>query len=159
MQRLLLAAISLLCAGPALAQVPRSNIGTLTCTLAAEAEKQSPSTPGEERAMRCAFKPTQSGAEQTFSGTIRKIGAGQQLQGKLVLIWVVEAPTGATLKPGLLAQSYVGRQAEGAPKGAAGAGLVGETNRDIVMKPETQPGAAESGVVTMMELKLASVPA
>ena len=44
----------------------------------------------EERAMRCAFKPTDKGAELTHSGTIRQIGQGLLPAGKLVMIWVVQ---------------------------------------------------------------------
>src|SRR5688572_10848280 len=83
--------IGLVAGGTAQAQTPRSNLGTLTCTLAQDGEtKQMP--PSEERAMRCVFKPTESGVEMTYAGTIRKVGAGQQLEGKLVMIWVVQGP-------------------------------------------------------------------
>ena len=69
MTRFLLVCLCLAWTGVANAQAQRTNLGTLTCTLAEAAEKQekqmSPS--GEERAMRCAFAPTNSGVEQTLS--------------------------------------------------------------------------------------------
>jgi hypothetical protein len=150
--------LALACATPAAAQQPRTNIGTLTCTLSSTGEKQA-TPPSEERTMRCGFKPMHSGVEMTYSGVIRKVGDGGDLYGKLVLIWVVEAPLDTKIEPGLLAQTYVGRPRAGAAKGAVGAGLVGERNADIIMKPETAVGTPAQGpVVTVVELKVASVP-
>lgn len=158
MRRLTALALAAAFAAPAAAQQPRTNIGTLTCTLSSTGEKQA-TPPSEERAMRCGFKPMHSGAEMTYSGIIRKVGDGGDLYAKLVLIWVVEAPLDVKIEPGLLAQTYVGRPTMGAAKGAAGTGLVGERNAEIIMKPETAVGAPAPGpVVTVMELKIASVP-
>jgi hypothetical protein len=160
MRRLMALALALAPAftTPTAAQQPRANVGTLTCTLSSTGEKQT-TPPSEERTMRCGFKPMHSGVEMTYSGIIRKVGDGGDLYGKLVLIWVVEAPLDTKIEPGLLAQTYVGRPSVGDAKGAAGAGLVGERNADIIMKPETAVGTPAPGpVVTVMELKVASVP-
>lgn len=159
MHRLLLAFLCLLWTGASGAQVSRTNLGTLTCTLAESGEKQS-TPPSEERAMRCAFKPTESGAEHTYTGTIRKVGPGQELKGRLVLIWVVQGPTDTKLAPGLLAQTYVGGATESPAKGAASNALVGERHKEIVMQPETVQGEPQAGpAVTVMELKVETVPA
>jgi hypothetical protein len=151
--------IGLVAGGTAQAQTPRSNLGTLTCTLAQDGEtKQMP--PSEERAMRCVFKPTESGVEMTYSGTIRKVGAGQELTGKLVMIWVVQGPKDVKLEPGLFAQTYVGGGDPSSSKGAAGSGLVGEDNRDITLHAETEQGAPNAGrSIITMELRVQSVPA
>lgn len=156
--------LSLCVMGPALAtdaqaQTPRGNLGTLTCTLAEDGEKQK-MPPSEERAMRCVFKPTESGVELTYSGTIRQVGAGQELTGKLVMIWVVQGPKDIKLDPGLFAQTYVGGgDSSGVGKGAAANSLVGESNRDITMHAETTQGGPNAGRSIMtMELKVQSVP-
>jgi hypothetical protein len=144
-------------ASQAEAQTPRGNLGTLTCTLAEDGEKQK-MPPSEERAMRCMFKPTESGVELTYSGTIRKVGAGQELTGKLVMIWVVQGPQDVKLEPKLLAQTYVGGDTT-ASKGAVANSLIGESNKDITLQAETTQGEpnARSPIMTM-ELKVQSVP-
>lgn len=151
--------IGLAAGGTAQAQTPRSNLGTLTCTLAEDGEtKQMP--PSEERAMRCVFKPTESGVEMTYSGTIRKVGAGQELTGKLVMIWVVQGPKDVKLEPSLFAQTYVGGGDPASSKGNQANGLVGDENKDITLHAETTQGAPNSGRSIMtMELKVQSVPA
>ena len=109
--------------------------------------------------MQCAFKPTESGAEQTYSGVIRRVGQGDIPVGKLVMIWVVQGPAEIKLEPGLLAQTYVSGP-ESSPNSAGGAVLTGERNKDIVMRAETPNSEPKSGVVvTIMELKMLSVPA
>ena len=144
-------------ASQAEAQTPRRNLGTLTCTLAETGEKQQ-TPPSDERAMRCVLKPTESGVELTYSGTIRKVGAGQDLTGKLVMIWVVQGPQDSKLDPGLFAQTYVGGDTT-TTKGAAANTLIGESNKDITMQAETTQGSPETGrSVMMMELKVQSVP-
>ena len=144
-------------AGAAEAQTPRRNLGTLTCTLAEEGEKQK-TPPSDERAMRCILKPTESGVELTYSGTIRKVGAGQDLTGKLVMIWVVQGPSDTKLEPGIFAQSYVGGDIT-TTKGAAANSLIGESNKEITMQAETTQGSSDAGrSVMMIELKVQSVP-
>jgi uncharacterized protein DUF992 len=159
MHRLLLAAFAVLSAGTTNAQVPRTALGTLTCTLAESGEKRS-MPQSEERAMRCAFKPTESGAEHVYTGKIRQVGTGQELQGKLVLIWAVMGPADTKLTPGLIAQTYVGGTADTPAKGAAAKGLVGERDKEIVMQPETPQGSADGPpTIMVIELKLESLPA
>ena len=157
MTRLLLACVALALATNVGAQASRTNLGALTCTLSEVAEQQK-APAAEERAMRCAFKPTNAGAELTYSGTIRQIGQGQLPGGKLVMIWVVQGPADTKLDPGLLAQTYVGapQPIPGAPTGSA---LIGERNPDIVLRSETNENAPAGLVVMVMELKVLSVPA
>ena len=153
-----LCTIGLAVVAEAQAQTPRGNLGTLTCTLAEDGETQK-TPPSEERAMRCVLRPTESGVELTYSGTIRKVGAGQELTGKLVMIWVVQGPKDIKLEPGLFAQTYVGSDSRDSAKGAAANSLVGESNRDITMHAETMQGDPSAGRSVMtMELKVQSVP-
>ncbi len=99
MTRLSLACVALALATKVAAQASRTNLGALTCTLSEVADQQK-APAAEERAMRCAFKPTNAGAELTYSGTIRQIGQGQLPGGKLVMIWVVQGPADTKLEPG-----------------------------------------------------------
>ena len=156
MTRFLLACVAMALATSLGAQANRTNLGALTCTLSDVAEQQK-APAAEERAMRCAFKPTDKGAELTYSGTIRQIGQGLLPTGKLVMIWVVQGPADSKLEPGLLAQTYVGAlPIPGAPAGSA---LVGERNPDIVLRFETNENAPAGLVVMVMELKVLTVPA
>ncbi len=157
MTRLLLACVALALATNSGAQASRTNLGALTCTLSEVAEQQK-APAAEERAMRCAFKPTNEGAELTYSGTIRQIGQGQLPGGKLVMIWVVQGPADTKLEPGLLAQTYVGAP-QPIPGTPAGSALIGERNADIVLRSETNENAPTGLVVMVMELKVLSVPA
>ena len=157
MTRLLLACVALALATNVGAQASRTNLGALTCTLSEVAEQQK-APAAEERAMRCAFKPTNEGAELTYSGTIRQIGQGQLPGGKLVMIWVVQGPADTKLEPGLLAQTYVGAP-QPIPGTPAGSALIGERNPDIVLRSETNENAPTGLVVMVMELKVLSVPA
>jgi hypothetical protein len=144
-------------AAAAQAQTTRTNLGTLTCTLSEAAEPQkAPAPVAQERAMRCAFKPTNEGAELTYSGIIRQIGQGQLPQGQLVMIWVVQGPAEAKLEPGLLAQSYVGSREQGA--GAFAKPLLGERNPDIALRFETNDNVPTGLAVMVMELKVLTVP-
>ena len=98
MSRVLIAVSALILATAVGAQSPRANLGVLTCTLGEQGEAQG--TPvGEGRAMRCVFKPTVGGAEEAFSGLIRKVAQGQIPSGKLVMIWVVQGPGGGKNDP------------------------------------------------------------
>jgi hypothetical protein len=157
MTRLLLACVAMALAAGVSAQATRTNLGALTCTLSEVAEQQK-APAAEERAMRCAFKPTNAGAEMTYSGTIRQIGQGQLPGGKLVMIWVVQGPADTKLEPGLLAQTYVGAP-QPIPGTPAGSALIGERNPDIVLRAETNENAPAGLVVMVMELKVLSVPA
>ena len=157
MTRLLLACVAIALATRVSAQASRTNLGALTCTLSEVAEQQK-APAAEERAMRCAFKPTNEGAELTYSGTIRQIGQGQLPGGKLVMIWVVQGPADTKLEPGLLAQTYVGAP-QPMPGASAGSALIGERNPDIALRAETNENAPAGLVVMVMELKVLSVPA
>ena len=150
--RVLIAFSTLLVGASAGAQSPRTNLGVLTCTLGEQGEAQGP-TVGEGRAMRCVFKSTVEGVEQTFSGVIRKVAQGQIPSGKLVMIWVVQGPEGSKQDPAMLEQTYFAAPESG------GAGLVGERNPQIVLHAEAADSGPAGVSVTVMQLKLLAVPA
>jgi hypothetical protein len=105
--------------------------------------------------MRCVFKPAADGAEQTFSGLIRKVAQGQIPSGKLVMIWVVQGPGGSKNDPAVLEQTYFA-----APEGGgAGSALIGERNPEIVLHAESADSGPAGVSVTVMQLKILAVPA
>jgi len=153
-----LAALVCALSHPALAAA-QANIGTLTCTLA-ETGTEAATPPSQQRDMVCSFKPIGMGAEETYSGQIKKVGTHTELDGKLVLIWVVMGPDEREMKPGMLEQSYVGELAsstDGKPQ--APKMLVGNEDAAYGLRPMTDDSSeSATGNVTVVELKVRSVP-
>ena len=135
-----LAALVLVCLATSGSAQELTNLGLLTCTLGER--------PG--RSVSCGFKPTASGAEEKYVGTIRTRDDAAPA-GKLVMIWAVMGPAKNKMSPGILAQSYA--------KEAGSSGLVGETNSSIVLQFETSNGTEASDAITHVELKLTTTPA
>ena len=154
------ALLALACAlsGPALAAA-QANLGTLTCTLA-ETGEEAATPPSQQRDMLCAFKPNGAGAEETYSGQIKKVGPQKELDGKLVLIWVVTGPSEREMKPGVLAQSYVGELSSSDDgKAQAPKMLIGNLDSAYGLRPMTDDATeSAAGNVTVVELKIKSVP-
>jgi Protein of unknown function (DUF992) len=131
----------------AYAEKARVNLGVLTCTLMKPAQEAA-------HKMTCGFKPTGTGVEEKYSGTIRE--SGKDLPpGKVVLIWAVLGPAEGKVRAGILAQRYV--KGRGSPGQAPM--LVGETNGAIALQFETNDSAATYDTITLMELELAGTPA
>ena len=125
----------------AIAQQTPSNMGLLTCTLV-------PSE-GEARPLSCGFKPTSTGGEGRYVGTIRESRA--RPQGKQILVWTVLASGGMRVGPDALGQRFSSQPGEPGK-------LVGQTNPAIMLQPETSPGADNRDAITEIELKLTSNP-
>jgi hypothetical protein len=125
----------------AMAQPTPSNMGVLTCTLV-------PSE-GEARPLSCGFKPTSTGGEGRYVGTIRK-GQGHP-QGKQIIVWTVLGAGGMKVGPEALGQRFSSQPGEPGK-------LVGETNPAIMLQPETPPGVDNRDSITEIELKLTSNP-
>ncbi len=145
---------------PASAQDVRTNIGTLTCTVAglpADAAR------GDDvrRDISCLFKPAGQGGDIAYVGSVLKVGAQSLPTGKVVLIWSVVGPKTADARYAGLAQRFVGQQSTSA--GAAPATqpslLVGERDRAYALNAMTNRGGAPMPTVTIVELKLKTVPA
>jgi hypothetical protein len=141
------ASLLIVCLLPAaVAEEARTSLGVLTCTVVTSANDQA-------RNMSCGFKPTGSGPEEKYGGSVR--GSQQpQLPGKLVLVWVVLGRTVDKLPAGFLAQRYVA--AESAP-GKVPA-LVGEKNPTIALQPETNTDTG-TFAATEVVLELTGTPA
>ncbi len=152
-----IAALACALSSPALAAA-QANLGTLTCTLA-ETGEEAATPPSQQRDMVCSFKPAGTGPEESYSGQIKKVGTQTELDGKLVLIWVVMGPDEREMKPGLLEQSYVGELSssiDGKPQ--APKMLVGNKDSAYGLRPMTDGSESANGNMTVVELKLRSVP-
>jgi hypothetical protein len=153
---------SFLCAlAPAAANAAaQTNIGTLTCTLATAGDKGE-TPPSETRAMHCVFKPEGTGPEEGYRGEIQKVGTQSALEHSPVLIWVVTGPGTLKLRPGLLAQTYVGELTP-SPDGAARTSpvLVGKDNEAYALRPMGADSKEDgTGSVTVLVLTAASIAA
>jgi hypothetical protein len=137
--------------------------GVLSCTLAPSVDPQMSEQGGgasEAREMLCSFTPARSGAEETYAGSLKSIGADRTLRENVTLMWMVRAPVGTRARPGLLEQSYAADLAT--PAGHV-APLIGERNNAITLhtmaeqnggsasKPERH---APAFAITAIELKL-----
>ena len=104
--------------------------------------------------MTCGFRPSGSGAEEKYSGSIYE--SGKDLPpGKVVLIWAVLGSSDTKVAPSILAQRYVKANT---PAGQAPM-LVGEKNPQIVLQSETNDAAATYDSINRMELELTGTPA
>lgn len=158
-RRIFIIALALSASSPCLAELARSNIGTLTCTLQNGGDGSA--TPqGQTRDMSCAFQATQGSDQERYIGTIRKAGAGQSLSGKLVLVWSVAGTERKGAAAGFLEQTYTGGEGP-APASAAPGALIGERDQSLALVPLTNtdsarlPAAAPN--ITVIELKYAAV--
>ena len=114
--------ICLLATSVAMAQQTASNMGVLTCTLV-------PSE-GEARPLSCGFKPTSTGGEGRYVGTIRESRA--RAEGKQIIVWTVLAAGGMKVGPDALGQPFSSQP--GAPDK-----LVGVVNPGSCCSPRLPP--------------------
>jgi hypothetical protein len=153
------AGILMLLASPVMA-APQTDVGTLTCTLAEQGEKDS-NPDSQSKTMHCAFKPKGAGPEEIYVGEIKKVGAQNDLTGKRVLIWAVIGPADRKLKPAVLEQTYVGEEkpaSEAQPTTAKV--LVGESDKAYGLQPfnDQEHEAMTSRTVTVIQLRIKSTP-
>ena len=127
------------------AEVQRTNIGVLTCTLTKGAEAR----PGD---MTCGFKPTGVGQEEKFTGYAR--GSAQEEREKLVLIWAVFGPGEGKISGTMLAQKYVRAPATNGQPPA----WIGQSTPTIALQFETNSTHSDASI-TSIELKLAGTAA
>ena len=153
--------------GVASAQQARMDIGLLTCGLVQGDETPSETDAAPLRQTRevlCAFRPINSGAEETYTGALRSVGLEKELSEKRVMIWVVKGIPGTAGSPaGLLQQVYA---ADAAANAGHAPPLIGETNMSIVLQAmadaQAPPGADTKRVaiamIVLVTLKLKSTP-
>lgn len=131
----------------------QTSIGVLTCTSGAGIKSKGATDNPQQ--MTCGFKPTGSGTEQRYSGTLKMAGqsAGAS-SGKRVWVWSVLGPSTSKVTGNALAQKYV---ADARSTHGPVMVLTGESNNAISLQAETAGGAA--GVAMEVELKLLTTPA
>lgn len=137
------------------AQSTRTNLGTLTCTVA-DSDLPSTRPENQERGVRCSFRGAGAGPEQTYSGTITRLGDDRLPNSSTVQIWAVHGPADSEAVPGFLAQSYVGRPLSSGDQSTLA--LTGQSDSDIVLQASTPIGRPGSDGVTLLDLKLVSIP-
>jgi Protein of unknown function (DUF992) len=121
--------------GTGAAAPERSHVGTLTCTVSAEAEPQGVSQ------MACGFTPASAGsAMEHYVGSLPSMNAPRTKQ---VLVWTVIAPSPGKIARGALAQSY--------RISTAASLLIGQSSA-ITLQSEGHEG------VTELKLTLAAMP-
>ena len=140
---------------------PPTDVGVLTCTLAEQGARDT-NPDSETRAMYCSFKPNGAGPEETYAGEIKNVGTVDTLDKKRVLIWAVLGPADRDLKPGVLAQSFMGESAgEAIEGGQSPTQLTGEADDAYRLRPITEDKRQEAeaaGALTVIELRIKSVP-
>ncbi len=149
-------------------QVMRTELGVLTCGLVYIEQ-----TPGgvdagalrQTRDMLCAFRPTNSGPEEIYTGTLESIGLENELSENRAMIWIVKGLRGTVWSPGLLEQIYA---ADLAANPGHSPPLSGESDVSIVLQTMADPKMPASAdkrqqatfaMVVLVTLRLKSTPA
>lgn len=136
----------LLASCPVLAQPANEVLGTLTCTAVGGQAERSPS---EDVFLSCLFRAEEGGYDETYSGTLKRLGDHQPIDGPVVLIWTVSGEV-ETLGPGILEQSYLSARSGDAEDRH----LQGQKNSSIILRPFAKAGDATEQTVTVLDLNL-----
>ena len=105
-----------------------TELGTLSCNLAAPEAAMASATTSTESQVRdavCLFK-ARNGSEEVYVGTVQ--GVSLSPDKTTALIWAVKGEVDTTLAPGLLQQSYVVDQSIPADQVSP---LIGETRSNV----------------------------
>jgi hypothetical protein len=161
-------------ANTASAQDLSIEIGLLTCNLALTGEDRPASLTepmSQTRDVLCSFRPSNSGPEEYYVGTVQSFGQDREQMYKGTMIFVVKSDSNIDISPGLLQQSYTVEAASAV--GRAPAPLTGDTNRRLVLQsiaekdvadddaqlPSKKKTEAPEFTVALVVLKLKSAPA
>ena len=149
-------------------QATRTDIGVLTCGLIYIEQSPGGADAGalrQTRDMLCAFRPTNSGPEEIYTGTLESIGLEKELSENRAMIWIVRGLRGTVWSPGLLEQIYA---ADLAVNPGHSPPLSGETDVSIVLQTMADPKMPASAdkrqqatiaMVVLVTLRLKSTPA
>ena len=126
------AAAMLACGGQGQA-VDRVEIGVLDCTVAGG----SGSVFGSTKDLSCSFSPAEDGRpNETYSGSIDKLGIDIGTTERTIIKWGVLAPTADDYAPGALEGTYAGISGEATVGVGVGAkALIGGSSDTIVLQP------------------------
>jgi hypothetical protein len=137
----LLAALATTCWGvgfldqQAVAQNNRVQVGVLACSVAPGVGL----IVGSQRSLSCTFDRT-NGRDETYSGTITRLGLDIGVTGEGRMVWAVFAPSQG-VQSGALAGDYVGASAEASAGVGLGANaLVGGFERSLGLQPVSVQG-------------------
>ena len=151
-------------------QAMRTDVGVLTCGLTYTYIERAPDSAAaaplrQARDMLCAFRPIDSGPEETYTGTLESIGLEKELSENRAMIWIVKGLRGTVWTPGLLEQIYA---ADLAANPGHSPPLTGETDVTIVLQTMADPKMPASAdkrqqatiaMVVLVTLRLKSAPA
>ena len=150
------------------AQAMRADIGVLTCGLTDIEQTPGGSDAGplrQTRDMLCGFRPTNSGPEEIYTGTLESVGLEKELSENRAMIWIVKGLRGSVWSPGPLEQIYA---ADLAANPGHSPPLSGETDVSIVSQTMADPKIPASAdkrpqvtiaMVVLVRLRLKSTPA
>jgi len=120
---------------PADAQSRRIQVGTLTCSLAAGVGL----IVGSQRNVRCQFKGRPGEPEETYTGTMTRVGLDIGVTSGSAIIWAVFSDTNRY--GGTLTGTYTGASAEVSIAAGLGANvLVGGSNSTVALQPLSVQG-------------------
>ncbi len=149
------AAATLAAATPALAQ-SGTQAGVLECT----GGHTMSIIVGSTAALNCTFRPN-TGGQESYAATLRRVGLDVGFTDKTALAWVVFAPSQKIGKGGL-AGNYVGVSANAAVGVGGGANLlVGGSDKTVTLQPlsiQGQTGLNAAAAVASLELRAAAPP-
>ena len=147
------------------AQQARMDIGLLTCSLTKSNEPREAGVAPlrQTRELLCAFRPSNGGPEEVYTGTLQSVGLEKELSEKRTMIWIVKGPREPMGSPGLLQQVYA---ADLAVNPSHSPPLIGETNVWVALQTladEQAPAAADKkpmsvAMVVLITLTLKSTP-
>jgi hypothetical protein len=121
-------ALALASSDPAPAQ--RVKAGLLTCDVSGGLGF----IVGSQKEVSCLFSPDQAGPQESYAGTITKIGLDIGITAGGVMVWGVFTETNQG--PGFLAGDYLGASGEASVAAGLGANvLLGGSNRTVALQP------------------------
>ncbi len=122
-------------ANPADAQPRRIQVGTLTCSLSAGVGL----IVGSQRNVNCLLKGQPGEPEETYTGTMTRVGLDIGVTSGSAIIWAVFSETNRYA--GMLTGTYTGASAEVSIAAGLGANvLVGGSNSTVALQPLSVQG-------------------
>jgi hypothetical protein len=122
-------------AAPASAQPRQVRVGQLTCTLSAGVGL----VVGSQRNVNCIFRGQPGEPDETYTGTMTRIGLDLGVTSGGVIVWTVFADTNRYA--GMLAGKYGGATAEVSVAAGLGANvLIGGSHQTVALQPVSLQG-------------------
>ena len=121
--------------GPADAQPRQVQVGQLTCSVSASVGL----IVGSQRNVNCVFRGQPGEPEESYTGTMTKVGLDVGFTTGGMIVWTVFADTNR--QAAMLAGKYVGATAEASIAAGLGANvLVGGSQRSVALQPLSLQG-------------------